>query len=171
MGLNVQIERNAGPGVLPFTEVFKGFERIKPVKATFGTKTAKVLSGLKVELTATRGYMHINDEGEGSIVVNMKYLREGREVDLYLDIVHELVHIRQHREGKELWDEKFAYVDRPTEIEAYKVAVEEARRIGFNEDEVVGYLKVEWVSEKDFGRMLKNVGVKPSAKITPPQEF
>ncbi len=163
MGFNVHIERNAGPGVLPFTRVFKGFDDVGAVKATFGRRTKKVLSALNVELSEGRGYMHINDE-EGSIVVNRKYLKEGREVDLYLDVIHELVHIRQHMEGKELWDEKYDYVDRPTEIEAYKVAVDEARRIGFSEDDVVGYLKVEWVSEKDFHRMLRNLGVRPPSK-------
>jgi hypothetical protein len=50
-------------------------------------------------------------------------------------------------------------VDRPTEIEAYRVAVDEARRIGLTEAEVVDYLKVEWVSEEDFHRFLVTLGV------------
>jgi hypothetical protein len=51
-------------------------------------------------------------------------------------------------------------VDRPTEIEAYQAAVKEAKRIGVKGAELVEYLKVEWVDEKDFQRMLKNLGVK-----------
>ena len=128
------------------------------MRRIFGEKTGDVLAGLTVEVIESRGYLRIND-GNGSIMVNSKYLREGQERYIYLDVIHELVHIRQHREGKELWDKNYAYVDRPTEIEAYRVAVEEARRIGLTEAEVVDYLKVEWVPEEDFRRFLNTLGV------------
>jgi hypothetical protein len=36
LGLDVRIERDAGPGLVPFMEVFKGFERVSAVKAIFG---------------------------------------------------------------------------------------------------------------------------------------
>jgi len=159
LGLNVRIERDAGPGTFSFTQVFKGFEKVGAVKAIFGPNTKMVLAELKVEVADGRGYMRINDE-EDSIVVNSKYLKEGQETHVYLDVIHELVHIRQHMEGKELWDERFAYVDRPTEIEAYRVAIEEGRRIKLTDDELVEYLKVEWVPEEDFLRMLRTLGVK-----------
>lgn len=158
MGLNVQIDRSAAPGVFPFTKLFRGFEGVGAVREIFGEKTDEVLAGVMVEVIESRGYLRIND-GNGSIMVNSKYLREGQERHIYLDVIHELVHIRQHREGKELWDRNYAYVDRPTEIEAYRVAVEEARRIGLTEAEVVDYLRVEWVSEDDFRRFLDTLGV------------
>jgi hypothetical protein len=157
--LRVSIERRTRLGIHPFTSVFGGFEKVKAVRSIFGKKTEEVLSGLSVEITKGKGYMKINDK-IGSIVVNGKYLKEGREVDLYLDVIHELVHIRQHREGKELWDKRYQYVDRPTEVEAYKVAVKEARRLGMNEEQVAQYLQVEWISEDVFDRFLGNVGVK-----------
>jgi hypothetical protein len=159
LDLGVCIERNPPVGLSPFLRVFGGFEKVDAVKAIFGDKTSDVLGELTVEVTDGRGYLRINDE-RGSIVVNARYLKDGQEMHIYLDVIHELVHIRQHREGKELWDEKYKYVDRPTELEAYEVAVEEARRLGLTEDEVVDYLKVEWVSETDFKRFLKNLGVK-----------
>jgi hypothetical protein len=162
LDLGVCIERNAPVGLSPFLRVFGGFEKIEAVRAIFGEKTGDVLGGLTVEITDGRGYLRINDE-RGSIVVNARYLKDGSEVHIYLDVIHELVHIRQHKEGKELWDEKYKYVDRPTELEAYEVAVDEARRLGMTEDEVVDYLKVEWVSQEDFKRFLKNLGVKPGA--------
>jgi len=162
LDLGVCIERNPPVGLSPFLRVFGGFEKIKAVRAVFGENTAGVLGELTVEITDGRGYLRINDE-RGSIVVNARYLKDGSEVHIYLDVIHELVHIRQHREGKELWDEKYKYVDRPTELEAYQVAVDEARRLGMTEDEVVDYLKVEWVSQEDFKRFLKNLGVKPGA--------
>ena len=160
MGLNVRIDRSAAPGTFPFSDLFKGFESVGAVRAIFGEQTDRVLGELLVEVIESRGYLRIND-GKGSIMVNLKYLKEGQEVHLYLDVIHELVHIRQLREGKELWDKNYAYVDRPTEIEAYRVAVDEARRIGFTEAEVVDYLKVEWVSEEDFRRFLTTLGVQP----------
>ena len=159
MGLGVRIEREAPVGIRPFTNVFGGFERVRAVKGIFGAKTRGVLDSLWVEVVDGRGYMRVNDE-KGSVVVNAKYLRDGSEVDLYLDVIHELVHIRQHREGKELWDRRYEYVDRPTEIEAYRAAVKEARRLGMTEAQVEQYLRVEWIPEADFQRFLANVGVK-----------
>ena len=157
--LAVCVERKASVGLHPFTGVFGGFERVRAVRAIFGNKTEEVLGKLPVEVTEGRGYMRISDRG-GSIMINAKYLREGSEVDIYLDVIHELVHIRQHMEGKELWDKRYEYVDRPTEIEAYKVAVGEARRLGMTEDQVAQYLRVEWIPEHVFERFLRNVGVK-----------
>ena len=159
MHLDVVINRDAGPGTVPFTEVFKGFEKVGAVKETFGRRTKKVLEELSVELAEGRGYMRINDK-EGSIVVNMKYLKEGNELHIYLDVVHELVHIRQHMERKELWDKKYAYVDRPTEVEAYQAAVKEGKRLGLKPADLVEYLRVEWVTEEEFARMLHTLGVK-----------
>jgi len=158
LDLGVCIARKTPVGLHPFASVFGGFERVLAVRAIFGRKTDVVLGNLSVEITEGRGYMKIDDK-RGSIMVNGKYLEEGREVDLYLDVIHELVHIRQHAEGKELWDKKYEYVDRPTEIEAYKVAVKEARRLGMTEGQVAEYLKVEWIPEEVFQRFLRNVGV------------
>ena len=158
MDLGVCIDRNAAVGHSPFLRVFGGFEKVKAVRAIFGRRTERVLANLGVEVAEGRGYMRINDV-KGSIVINAKYLKEGKELDVYLDVIHELVHIRQHHEGKELWDKDYKYIDRPTEIEAYKVAVKEARRLGLSEEQVVEYLKVEWIPEEEFRSFLGNVGV------------
>jgi len=158
--LGVKISRDAAPGVSSFMEVFKGFEALEPVRSTFGDKTAEVLENLSVEVIDSRGYLHIDDE-RGLVVVNAKYLREGSEAFLYLDVIHELVHIRQLKEGRELFDRTYSYVDRPTEVEAYKVTVAEARRIGMTDSQIADYLRVEWVSEEDFKRFLKTMKVKP----------
>jgi hypothetical protein len=159
MELGVVINRDAPIGSFPFKEVFGGFERVAAVKFIFGSDTNMVLSALQVDIEDGRGYMRINDE-KGSVIVNTKYLKEGDENHLYLDVVHELVHIRQHMEGKELWDKRYAYVDRPTELEAYRLALNEARRIGLGEREIVDYLKVSWVTDEEFGRLLMTLGVK-----------
>jgi len=152
------ISRNVPLGRVPFNEVFQGFENVLAVRSIFGTGTDEVLSELYVNIEDGRGYMRINDR-EGSVMVNSKYLREGDETHLYLDVVHELVHIRQHMEGKELWDRRYAYVDRPTEIEAYKVVLDEAKRIGLRSPEIADYLKVDWITEEEFLRLLTTLGV------------
>ena len=159
MGLGVIINRDVPIGSLPFMEVFGGFEKVAAVKSIFGSGTERVLSALRVDVEDGRGYMRINDK-RGSVVVSAKYLKEGEETHLYLDIVHELVHIRQHMEGKELWDRRFAYVDRPTELEAYRIVLDEARRLRLGDRDIIKYLKVDWVTEEEFGRFLRTLGVK-----------
>jgi hypothetical protein len=157
--LDVSIDRDASIGSFPFKDVFRGFEKVEAVKSIFGGDTDRVLSALQVDIEDSRGYMRINDK-KGSVIISAKYLKEGDETHLYLDIVHELVHIRQHAEGKELWDKRYAYVDRPTELEAYRVALTEARRLGLGERDVVDYLKVSWVTDEEFERFLRTLGVK-----------
>jgi hypothetical protein len=157
--LGVVIHREVPAGSHSFKDVFEGFERVTAVRSIFGRRCDSVLVGLEVEVEEGRGYMRINDK-KGSVMVNANYLKEGERTYIYLDVVHELVHIRQHLEGKELWDRRYAYVDRPTELEAYRAALREARRIGLSEKKIVDYLKVDWVSEEDFRRFLGTLGVK-----------
>jgi hypothetical protein len=158
MDLGVTVNRDAAGGLAPFTEVFAGFENVPTVQTTLGPETGNILSNLKADVRETGGYLYIDDE-KGCVVVDRTYLREGAECDLYLDVVHELVHIRQLMEGQELFDGRYAYVDRPTEVEAYRTTVKEARRIGLDERQIADYLWVEWVSEHDFKRFLKTLGV------------
>ncbi|MDA4136852.1 MAG: hypothetical protein OK449_07670 [Thaumarchaeota archaeon] len=161
---DVQMKRDATTGSFPFLDVFMGFEALEAVRSMFGDKTEKVLTDLRVDIQARPGYLRVDDE-TGNIVVSGEYLRTGDERYLYLDVVHELVHVRQFIEGKELFDRRYSYVDRPTEIEAYQACVAEGRKIGMENDEVLEYLRVEWITEEEFGRLLASVGVKP--KKTP----
>jgi GNAT superfamily N-acetyltransferase len=150
----VKINRGADPGTTkPFVEVFSGFEKIEAVRRLFGEDTEVVISNLKISLDSPRGYLRVDGE-TGNIIINPEYLRKGHERHLYLDVLHELAHVKQFREGKELYDRRFAYFERPTEIEAYVVAVEEARRIGMGKEEIVEYLKVEWVTEQEFSKFV-----------------
>jgi hypothetical protein len=67
--------------------------------------------------------------------------------------------VKQFMEGKELFDHNFSYVERPTEVEAYRTAVEEARRLGLGDRRICSYLKTEWMTDEEFGRLAKAVGV------------
>ncbi len=154
----MRIIRKAKPTTYPFTTYFKGFEKVEAVRRIFDTETEKVLANLKVEFAGFRGYMGVS-EADGHLLISAKYLNEGNKTDLYLDIIHELVHVKQFMERKELFDSDFTYVERPTEIEAYRYAVQEARRLGLSEKRICEYLKTEWMSDADFRRLVKSVGI------------
>ena len=141
-----------------FAEYFKDFEKVEAVKGIFGEKTNEVLSHLTVELSWIFGYMYV-DGSDGHLVISKNYLNNGDKTDIYLDLIHELCHVKQYMEGKELFDPRYDYVDRPTEIEAYRYAVQEARRIGLSEERISCYLKTEWMSENDLRRLAKSVNV------------
>ena len=160
--LDVTINREIDEGDRPLKEVFIGFERVGAVKAIFGGKTNDVLEKTRVVLQERKGYLRVDDTN-GKILISILYLKNGDEKHLYLDLIHELVHVRQYMEGRELFDKRYSYVDRPTEIEAYSVAVKEAKRIGMNYEEIEDYLKVEWVTDEEFNRMLTNLHLRPTA--------
>jgi len=158
--LGVEINRDVKITLHRFTDHFKGFEKIEAVREIFGDETEKILNNLKVEFySSRRGYMGVSDQ-DGHILISAHYLRNGDERDLYLDIIHELVHVKQFLDGKELFENRWEYVDRPTEIEAYLQAVKEARRIGMTDKQIYRYLKTEWMSEEDLKRLADAVGVK-----------
>ncbi len=150
----VMMDRGATAGTTkPFAEVFSGFEAIEAVRRLFGPDTDAVIAKLKISLDSPRGYLRVDGE-TGNIIINPEYLKAGHERHLYLDVIHELTHVKQFREGKELYDRRYAYFERPTEIEAYQAAVDEARRIGMDKEEIIEYLRVEWVTEEEFRRFV-----------------
>ena len=142
----------------PFLDYFRGFENFEVAKRIFGEKTEEVLSNLKVEFASLSGYMGVNPFN-GHLIVNPRYLKSGDKLDIYLDLVHELVHIRQFIEGTELFDANYGYVERPTEIEAYRYAVEESRRLGKSDERICEYLKTEWMSDDDLRQLAKVLNV------------
>jgi hypothetical protein len=99
------------------------------------------------------------DSSDGHMVISKSYLNNGDRIDIYLDLIHELCHIKQFFEGRELFDPRYDYVDRPTEIEAYRYTVQEARRLGLSEERICLYLKTEWMSHEDFKRLAKSVNI------------
>lgn len=141
-----------------FAEYFKDFEKVEAVRGIFGEKTQEVLANLEVELSWVMGYMYV-DGSDGHIVISKNYLSSGDKTDIYLDLIHELCHVKQFMEGRELFDPQYEYVDRPTEIEAYRYTVQEARRLGLSDERICLYLKTEWMGESDLRRLAKSVNV------------
>jgi hypothetical protein len=93
------------------------------------------------------------------IVIGRKHLQKSPAIMLFMDIFHELCHVKQRREGANLFDRNVSYVDRWTEIEAYRVVVEEACRLGVPDEFLREYLRVEWISKEEHRRLLERLGV------------
>jgi hypothetical protein len=162
---DVQIPANVPIATHPFTDYFKGFEKIAAVREIFGQDTEKTLSKLRVEFFSSKfGYMGVSDE-DGHLIVSAYYLRNGDPLSKYLDVVHELVHVKQFGEGKALFDETFEYHERPSELEAYSHAVKEGRRLGMSDEEIFEYLKVDWMDEEEVRKLARNVGVTPPKRM------
>jgi hypothetical protein len=133
-------------------------EKVQAVRDIFGEKTEEVLRNLKVDFTWVGGYMFVNDM-DGRLMISSNYLNNGNKVDIYLDLIHELVHVKQYMDGKELFDVHYSYTNRPTEVEAYRVAVQEARRLGLSDERICQYLKTEWMSDEDLRKLAKALNV------------
>ena len=106
-----------------------------------------------------RGWKPVVTPREDCIVVGEAHLRESPELTLFLDIFHELCHIRQRHDGRELFPDGVSYVERPTEVEAYRFVVEEAHRFGVPDSVLRDYLRVEWIDDDELATLLDAVGV------------
>ncbi len=163
--LKIRIIRSAATTMYRFTDYFKGFENVEAVRRIFGDQTEKVLSNLKVEFSGNRGYMGVSNV-DGHLMVSAEYLKKGDVVDIYLDIIHELTHVKQFLDGKELFDNHYSYVERPTEIEAFCNAAQEAKRLGLSEEEICLYLRTDWMSDEDFLQLAKTLNIKTNQPNT-----
>jgi hypothetical protein len=150
-----------------FSDYFKGFESVPAVREIFGQETDEVLASLRVEfLNARSDYIWVSDK-DGHLIANANYLKDGETRAIYLDLIHELVHVKQFRDGREIsldFGKRFEYVDRPTELEAYRHTVKEARRLGMSDEEIADYLKVTWLDADEVKRLARHLGVKASRK-------
>lgn len=130
-----------------------------PAVRRIGTPTVPLdplLNAARVRIEAGDHYIWVDDKAP-AIVLTDHYYSRGNSVDLYLDLIHELVHLRQLAEGKNIWDRTFPYVDRPTEIEGYAIAIEEGLRLGLTEPEIFNHLSNPWMTHAEVLRLRKNV--------------
>ncbi len=158
-GLGVRIERVGPTKLYPFTRFFQGFDQVPLVRQLFGRQTARVLRSVHVEFFSARfGYMGTSDL-DGHLLVSTHHLKDSDFRTVYLDVVHELCHVRQFRDGKPLFYPKLSYVDAPSEIDAYRRTVREGRRIGMTDAELLEYLQVEWITPVEHRRLARRCGV------------
>ena len=159
-----KLNREAGEGRHDLLMVAGGLDKSPAIARVFPLAAdRKRLNDVKVQVAQGPGYAYVDDD-DGTLIWSSDYLSTGEKLSIYLDFIHELCHVRQFREGKDLYDKRYSYVDRPTEIEAYQVAVEEARRLGKGDDWIFDYLHVEWVSKSEHERLAKACGLERPRK-------
>jgi hypothetical protein len=153
-------DRDVETGFHKISEVFSGLSDSPALAKLFKSReeVSSFLEGVTLRVARSEGYMYV-DPWDGSIVVSWRYLVDGEERDLYLDIVHELIHVNQWHKGMDLYDRHYTYTERPTEAEAYAIVVDEAKRIGMSREEILEYLRVPWISEKELQRLAKKMGI------------
>ena len=152
------VNRTLPEGLHPYLHILPGAARSPAMARITPSPQAaqQLLKDARVLVRAGRGYAFV-DVDTPCIVLSEWYYRKGAPLDLYMDLLHELTHIRQHHEGMDLWDESYSYVDRPTEIEGYAVAVEEGRRLGMKDADVVRHLSNPWMTSEDVQRLIRNM--------------
>src|SRR4030042_5372695 len=95
-----RIARNLPQGQYRLGEIFKGLENSPPIHKIFtNDQDILNLTNLDVELTTAVKYMRVLD---GRLLVGPNYIRRGRREFIYLDLIHELTHVRQYREGLDI---------------------------------------------------------------------
>ncbi|XHH09975.1 MAG: hypothetical protein ACFCUE_04920 [Candidatus Bathyarchaeia archaeon] len=154
--MKVEIIRKATQRVVNFKKHFIHFEKVEAVKRVFGDKTHDALSNLEVEFTDATIYMRV--DWDGRLLINPHYFKNANFTDLYLDIIHELVHVNQVITGQE-FQEELPYIEKPTEIEAYQIAVDEARALGLDEKRILSYLDSDLLSNEELRQLAVTVGV------------
>ena len=148
-------------GFYPFRRLLPRFEESPSVHriATADMPIELLLDAAFVEISKGEGFCFVNVENpvKPFIMLFESYYLQGNPLDLYLDLAHELTHLRQYAEGKDLWDHDLHYVDRPTEIEGYAVAIEEGIRLGMTEEQIVRHLSNPWLSPAETTRLRHNI--------------
>ena len=156
----IQINRLLEPGQYRLEEVFADIRTCDILNTIFtdAEEIDGVITRIKVFVLDMPHEMFVNND-DASITIGLTHLRQASDEFLYLDIIHELCHVKQHLQGRDLYDRRKAYVDRETEIEAYRVTVQEARRIGLNDDAIAHYLCVSWITPEEHERLVRSLDV------------
>ena len=156
-----RIKRGAAVGEYKLTDVFMGLDSSASLVKVFGSKgeMSKILRHLKLRVEGNDSGLWL-DRDTGTICVGHRQLTTAKSDFLYLDVIHVLVHVRQFLEGRELYDQAFEYVERPTELEAYRYTVAEARKVGMNEEDILRYLRMDAADDSELGKLMEKIGVK-----------
>jgi hypothetical protein len=152
------VNRTLGCGMHPYRLLLPRFEE-SPAARRIETPTIPIgslLDSARVKIKKGEGYLYV-DVKIPAITLIEDYYHRANALDLYLDLAHELMHLRQLVEGRNIWDHSLHYVDRPTEIEGFAVAVEEGLRLGMTEEHVIQHLSNPWLSDGEVERLRKNI--------------
>jgi hypothetical protein len=152
------VNRALGVGMHPYRLLLPRFEESPVVRLieTPATPIGPLLDDARVKIKKGKGYLYV-DVAIPAIALIEEYYQRANPLDLYLDLAHELTHLRQLAEGRNIWDHSLHYVDRPTEIEGYAVAVAEGIRLGMTDEQVTQHLANPWLNEDEVMRLRKNI--------------
>jgi hypothetical protein len=152
------VNRSLGCGLHPYRLLLPRFEESPTVRRieTPDIPIGPLLDEARVKIKKGEGYLYV-DVKIPAIILIEDYYHKANALDLYIDLAHELTHVRQMLEGKNIWDHSLDYVDRPTEIEGYAVAVEEGIRLGMTEEQVIQHLSNPWLSDEEVIRLRRNI--------------
>jgi len=173
-------DRTVAAGKYRLLDVFPGLTEVPPFRRYPGREATNraIARSSFARINDGRGFMYLAPREvpaeiraagfemitspDEEIVVSRQYLQKGAGLDLYLDLLHEFLHILQRKDGRELWPGlTVPYVDRPTEIEGYAFSVAEARRLGVPDSYLRKYLEVFWVTRAEYRRLLRHLDVPP----------
>jgi hypothetical protein len=154
------INRELKPGQYCLVDIFADIRTYAVLSAIFADEEeiGRVMEHSKVLVVDTTKEIFVNND-DGTITIGLTHLQNSSDEFLYLDIIHELCHVKQHLQGRNLYDRSRAYVDRETEIEAYEVTLREARRIGLNDETISNYLRVSWITPEEHKRLADRLNV------------
>lgn len=155
--MDIKINREVEDGEYLLLDIFENFDESPVIPEIFPEGTVG-LEDIIVRIGRSPKYMRVMQH-DGSISIGREYLRSGDALHLYLDIIHEVIHVRQQREGLPLYDQRYRYIDRPTEVEAMKITISEARRCGMDDRELVEYLEVPWISQEEHLELVEKLGL------------
>jgi hypothetical protein len=174
-----RVAREMPPGRHPLLAVFPGLDALPPAKRLEpdAEKRVRLFQDTCIEVVDEDMWMYVApwevpstfrgrwkpvvSPGSDCIVVGKGHLADSPALMLFMDIYHELCHIRQRQAGANLWEPGVSYVRRWTEVEAYRFVVEEARSLGVPNQFLREYLKVEWISVKEHRELLAELKVPP----------
>lgn len=155
-----QVNRNIEAGEYKILDIFPDIRKSPALLEIFGSSEAaeEILTGNKAVVMDRPYYMFVSND-DGTVYISRHHLQTSPADILHLDIIHELVHVKQHRDGIELFDRTVSYVDRITEVDAYNITVREARRMGLSDDQILRYLQVEWITPDEQRRLAAKLNV------------
>ncbi len=153
-----QVVRGLALGVHPYLRILPSVLESPAIVRILrnGAHAASFVVQARVRVNSEPGYAYVDVEAR-EIVLAERYYATGSSLDLYLDLLHELTHLRQLYEGLDVWDESLPYPSRPTEVEAYAVAVEEGRRLGMDEAALIEHVTNPCLSDSDVKEIYANV--------------
>ena len=152
------VNRALDCGMHPYRLLLPRFEESPAARRieTPAIPIGPLIDSARVKIKKGEGYLYV-DVKIPAITLIEDYYRRANPLDLYLDLAHELTHLRQLAEGRNIWDHSLHYVDRPTEIEGFAVAVEEGIRLGLTEEQVIQHLSNPWLDDEEVDRLRKNI--------------